>query len=52
MAKSINPDIIRKLIEYFLKKVSAKAMYTLTVTEVLLFERRSVLAPTLWVTGS
>ena len=40
--KSINLDIIRKLIEYSLKNVFVKAMFTLTVFEIQLFEGRSV----------
>ena len=36
--------MIRKLIEYSLKDVVVKAMFTLTVFEILLFEGRSVLA--------
>ena len=42
-AKSINLYTIRKLIEYSLKHVSVKAMFT--VFEVFLFEGRSVLSP-------
>ena len=42
-AKSINLYTIRKLIEYSLKNVSVKAMFT--VFEVFLFEGRSVLSP-------
>ena len=42
-AKSINLYTIRKLIEYSLKHVSVKAMFT--VFEVFLFEVRSVLSP-------
>ena len=37
-AKSIYLDIIRKLIEYCLKKVPVEAIFTLTVSEILLFE--------------
>ena len=40
--KSINLDIIRKLIEYSLKNVFVKAMSTLTVLEKLLSKGRSV----------
>ena len=40
-ANSINLDIIRKLIEYSLKKVRLKAMFTLAVFEILLYEGRS-----------
>ena len=51
-AKSINLDIIRKLIKYSLKKLPVKAIFTLTVFEILLFEGRSVLRPAQRVTGS
>ena len=44
-AKSINLDIISKLIEYSFKKVLMKAMFTLNVFEILLSEGRSVLLP-------
>ena len=44
-AKSINLHIIRKLIEYFLKNICVKAMFTLTVFEILLFKGRSLLTP-------
>ena len=44
-AKSINLHIIRKLIEYFLKNICVKVMFTLTVFEILLFEGRSLLTP-------
>ena len=40
---STNPDIIRKFIEYSLKNVPVKALFTLTVFEILLFEGRSEL---------
>ena len=42
-AKSINLHNIKNLVEYFLKNVHAKAMFTLTVFEILLSEGRSVL---------
>ena len=44
-AKSINLHTIGKLVEYSLKIVAAKAMFTLTVFEILLSEGRSVLSP-------
>ena len=44
-AKSINLHTIRKLIEYSLKKPTAKAMFTLTSFEILLSEVRSLLSP-------
>ena len=42
-AKSINLYTIRKLIEYSLKDVALKAMFTLTVFEILLFAVRKLL---------
>ena len=42
-AKSINLHTVRKLVEYSLNNVLAKAMFTLTVFEILLSEGRSVL---------
>ena len=42
-------DIIRKLIEYFLKNMLVKEMFTLTLFEILLFKERSILSPTQWV---
>ena len=51
-AKSINLDIIRKLIEYSLKNVVEKAMFNLTIFDILLFESRSVLCPAQQVAGS
>ena len=50
--KSINLHIIRRLIRYSLKKPCLKAMLTFTVFETLLFEVRSVLWSSQWVTGS
>ena len=47
--KPINLDIIRKLIEYFLKNMLVKEMFTLTLFEILLFKERSILSPTQWV---
>ena len=44
-AKSINLHIIRKLIEYFLKNICVKTMFTLPVFEILLFKGRSLLTP-------
>ena len=37
-------DIIRKLVEYSLRKVSAKAMFELSVFEILQFEIRTRIA--------
>ena len=51
-AKSINLHTIRKLVEYSLKNVAAKAMFTLSVFEILLSEGRSVLSPAQRSTGS
>ena len=42
-AKSINLHNIKNLVEYSLKNVRAKAMFTLNVFEILLSEGRSVL---------
>ena len=50
--KSISLDIIRKLIECSLKNFFAKAMFTPTVFEILLFEGRSVLRLAQQVSGS
>ena len=50
--KSINLHTIRKLIEYSLKNVPVKAMFTLTVFELLLSEGGSVLSPPLRGKGS
>ena len=46
IAKSINLDIIRKIIEYSLKIVAVNAMFTQTNFEILLFEGRWVLSLT------
>ena len=51
-AKSINLHTIKNLVEYSLKNVVAKAMFTLTVFEILLSEGRSVLSPAQRGTGS
>ena len=51
-AKSINLDTIRKLIGYYLRKVLVKAMFTITIFKILLFEGRSVLPSSQWGTGS
>ena len=51
-AKSISLHAIRKLVEFFLKNVAVKTMFTLTVVEMLLFEDRSVLSNSQWSTGS
>ena len=50
-AKSINLHTIRKLIEFSLKKPTAKAMFTLTSFEILLSEVRSLLSPAQRGTG-
>ena len=42
---STNLDTIRKLIKYSLKNIPAKAAFTLTFFEILLFEGRTVLSP-------
>ena len=49
-AKSLHT--IRKLVEYYLKNVAAKAMFTLTIFEILLSEGRSVLSLAQRGTGS
>ena len=51
-AKSINLHTIRKLIEYSLKNVPIKAMFTPTVFDILMSEGRSVLSPVQRGTGS
>ena len=51
-AKSINLHTIRKLVEYSLNNVAAKAMFTLTAFGILLSEVRSVLSPAQRGTGS
>ena len=50
--KSINPHTIRKLIEYSLKKVPIKAMFSPTIFEILMSEGRSVLSLAQQSTGS
>ena len=49
--KSINLHTIRKLAEYSLTNVVAKAMFTLRIFEILLSEGRSVLSPAQRSTG-
>ena len=51
-AKSINLHTIRKLIEYSLKSVPIKAMFTPTVFDILISEGRSVFSPVQRGTGS
>ena len=51
-AKSINLHTIRKLVEYSLNNPLVKAIFTLTVFEILLSEGRSVLSPAERGTGS
>ena len=46
--KSINLDIIRTFIVYSFKNVPVKAIFTLTVFEILLFEGRLIIAPVQW----
>ena len=50
----INLNTIRKFINYSLKKgcCKSKAVYTLTVFQILLFEGRLVLSPAQWITGT
>ena len=50
--KSMNLDIIRQLKEYPLKIVFVKAMFTLTIFNIILFEGRSILWPAQRVTGN
>ena len=45
-------DITRKLIKYYFKNASDKAMFTLIVFEISLFEGKSVLWPAQWAAGS
>ena len=47
-ANSINLHTMRKLIEYSLKTVLVKTMFTHTSFEILLSEGRSVLSPAQW----
>ena len=51
-AKSINLHVIKKFIKYSFKNVPVKAIFTLTIFEMLLFEDRLVLLPTQRGTGS
>ena len=51
-AKSVNLHTIRKLVEYSLKNVAAKAMFTPTVSKILMSEDKSVLSPAQRGTGS
>ena len=51
-AKSINLHTIRKLIEYSLKNIVMKIVFTPTVFEILMSECRSVLSPAQRGTGS
>ena len=48
----MNRDIIRKLIEYFVKYVLLKAIFTLTVFKIFLFEGQLVFSPAQRGTGS
>ena len=50
-AKSTNLHTMKNLVGYSLKGVVAKAMFILTVLEILLLESRSVLWRTQWSTG-
>ena len=52
ITKSINLNTIRKIIKYFLKNVPVKAMFTLTIFDILLFKGKSVLSTAHWDTGS
>ena len=51
-AVSMKLHIIRKLTEYSLKSVGVKAMFTLTIFEILLFEGRGYYHPPSRGTGS
>ena len=51
-AKTINLDIIKKLIEYSLEGFPVKARFFLIVLEILLFEARLVLGLAERITGS
>ena len=51
-AKSVNLHTITKLIEYSLKNVHVKAMLTLTVFEIFLFEVREHYQPPSGISGS
>ena len=50
--KSVNVDIIRKLIEYSLENINVKTTFSFTVLKILLFRGRFVLAPALHGAGS
>ena len=50
--KSVNFDVIRKLIRYSLKNLRLKLMLAVTVFKMLLFDCRLVLAPAKRDTGS
>ena len=47
-AKLINLDIIKNLIIYSLEKIAVKLMFSLSVFNIVLFRRRSVLGPVQW----
>ena len=50
--KSINLNTIRKIIKYFLKNVSVKAMFTLTAFDILLLKGKLVSSTAQRGTGS
>ena len=51
-SKYVDIKTTRKLIEYYLKSVGIKAMFTITVFEILLLQNRSILLSTQWATAS
>ena len=51
-AKSINLHAFRKLIKYYLQNVPVKAVFTVTVFKILLYEGRLLLSPAQRGTGN
>ena len=51
-AKSMNMHVLRKLIEYSLKNLLLKAMFTIAVFGIFLLKDRSVVSPAQQCTGN
>ena len=51
-AKSMNMHVLRKLIEYYLKNLLLKAMFTIAVFDIFLLKDRSVVSPAQQCTGN
>ena len=51
-AKSMNMHVLRKLIEYSLKNLLLKAMFTIAVFDIFLLKDRSVVSPAQQCTGN